>query len=169
MIFLVSVFAMIFVDSIFLPAFIGFQNSSLLSLFIVSMVFCLGINKRTILVGTFLAVFMEILFKHSLGSYVTSFLIVVMAIFYISKFFNLPTVGSGNNFFTALILSSAAFLANYVFYIIFNIMSGYINGNYWIIVPLRELLTPLLVSSYLLETFLLFYFIKLLTKNGKRI
>ncbi len=169
MVFLVPIITTVFLDLIFLPAFIGFQNSSLLSLFLISIIFYLGINKRSILIGIFLSVFIEIIFKYNPGLYTISFLIMVAMIFCVSKFFNFPTIRSSNNIFTTIGLSVAVLFTNYAFYLVFMVVSDYIKNDYRNMVPMHSLLTPALVGYYLFETLLIFYFIKLFTQDGKRI
>ena len=154
MIFLISTIIVFFLDIIFLPSFLGFKFSSLLSLLLISIILYFGVNKKSIWVGILISAIIEIILKYIPGSYVTSFVILVLFIFLALRFLNFPSL-KYSGISTILVVSTFAPFINYLFFLIFNIVSGYAKNDYGLILPFYSPINPLFLILYSLEMFLI--------------
>src|SRR3989344_8105887 len=90
----------LFLDFIFLPSFFRFYDSSLSSLFLISVILYYGINKNTVLFVFLSALLIELLAGYNPGLYSIAFLLCVLILFILSKTFNIPTVSQASSIFT---------------------------------------------------------------------
>ena len=161
MVFLISTIIIFFLDAILLPSFFNFKFSSLLSLFLIAIILYSGVNKKSIWIGISISALIEIIFKYNPGSYVISFIILILIIFLVSKFLNLPLLKHAN-IYTVLGLSLFAPFLNYLLFFIFIAISGYIKSDHRLILPMYSPVNPLLIFCYLLETFLILFMFRFL-------
>lgn len=130
--------AIFFLDVLFLPSLLGFFNSSLSSVFLISLILYFGLTKRSILFGVIFSLLLEIILGYRLGSYSVSFLIVCSLFLFASKFVTIPR--------SIWILSLIGPFLNYVFYFVFIFINNRI---------LHAFQNPTLYLYYSIETFLI--------------
>lgn len=128
----------IFLDLILLPSLLGFFNSSLSSVFLISLILYFGVTKRSIVFGLIFSILLEIILGYQLGSYSISFLISCALLLFASKFISIPK--------SILILSLTGPSLNYAFYLIFVFM------NKQALYAFRD---PVLYLYYFVEIFLI--------------
>jgi len=109
-IFLLSV---LFLDSIILPSLFGFYDSSLTSLFLISVILNFGIDKKTILFVFLSSLLVDFLLGHDPGLYSLSLLILVLIVFVLSRAFNIPT-GKNSGIYSFFALSLLGVFLNYL-------------------------------------------------------
>ena len=148
-----------FLDTIFIPAFIGFYASSLISLLMIAVILYLGINEQSISIGFLFALLVEYVFKYTPGSYAITFLLIALVIFLISRFLNLPSLKSSRNIVDIVSLSVVAPFINYLFHLVFTGISAYTKDGYSFLLPAHDLI---LLVYYSVGMFLILIFLKLL-------
>ena len=109
-IFLLSV---LFLDSIILPSLFGFYDSSLTSLFLISVILNFGIDKKTILFVFLSSLLVDFLLGHDPGLYSLSLLILVLIVFVLSRAFNIPN-GKNSGIYSFFALSLLGVFLNYL-------------------------------------------------------
>jgi len=155
-----------FFDAIFLPAFLGFENSFLTILFLISVISYFGVDNSIIIHGSVLYFCLELLSGYYFGLLMLPFLIICLLIYLFRQYLNIGLPADGDGFANLLRAFILGLFCTGVYFFISNLINFFVyNASFhfrYSLMPIYDTGSVIFIVSALLFYLAL---IKLISRN----